>query len=168
MLLLDTADGHLADIDTVLAEDRPDFTDDPWHIVVGEEKHVSIEVGFHAVVIDRDESGHAVAEDGHSGSYGMFTAEYLGGDRGAKCSKVTVSFLDQIDAPFLEEQFSVDDIDVIGHGPLEESGAKGGCQEFGVFIGDFASVVQFAGADCAGVPLGHEQSQPVGRIEVSA
>ena len=86
LLLLDTADGHLADIDTVLAEDGPDFTDDPWHIVVGEEKHVSIEVGFHAVVIDRDESGHAVAENGHSGSYGMFTAEHLGGDRGAKCS----------------------------------------------------------------------------------
>jgi hypothetical protein len=79
-LLRSATDGHLTDIDTMFAKNGSDASDDPRDIVVGEQQHVAIEVGFQSVIIDRDESWHVVAEDGDPCFDTLAAAVYLGSD----------------------------------------------------------------------------------------
>src|SRR6185436_14540049 len=49
------ADGHLGDVDPVVAKDGPDRADDAGDVVVGEDEHHPVQVGFQAEVRQADQ-----------------------------------------------------------------------------------------------------------------
>ena len=61
------ADGHLGDVDAVIAEDGADGADDAGHVVVREDEQVAVEIGFEAEIAEADEAGHVVAEERAAG-----------------------------------------------------------------------------------------------------
>ena len=93
-LLRSATDGHLTDIDTVLAKNGSHASDDPRDVVVGEQQHVAIEVGFQSVIIDRDESRHVVSKDGDPCFDTLAAAVYLGRDGRAEGAGFAAAMLD--------------------------------------------------------------------------
>lgn len=61
------ADGHLGDVDFVIAKDRADGTDDAGAVVVGENEQIAIEIGFESEFAESNEARHVGAEERAAG-----------------------------------------------------------------------------------------------------
>ena len=161
-------DRHLSDIDLMFAKDRANPTDDPGNIEMREQQHMAVEVSLQSVIIDRDQSGHVVAEHGDPRFDALAASIHLGGDRRAERAGLAAPMLDQFDPALTEQHGCIDDVDLVGHGSLQKPGAERSGHQVGVFVGNFASILDLARADAAGVPLGQEEPQSVGGVERSS
>jgi hypothetical protein len=62
------ANGHLGDVHIVLAEERPDESDQTWHIAVTEQQEHTVKVGIETVGAEMGESQLPVPEQGAGGA----------------------------------------------------------------------------------------------------
>ena len=160
--------GHLGNIDPVPSESIPNGADDAGHVVVAEHQEVAVQVRLHAVFAQADQPGHVVAENRTVGPVGLVGAVYLRADgRGKKPTRAPRLFR-QVDPAFAEQHLTVDDVDFFVQRVFEQSRAEGGGEQARVLIDHLPPVGKAARARPSAVPLGKQDAQPVGHVEISA
>ena len=125
---------HVSNVDTMLAADIPDETNDARFIDVLINQQQAIEIRIQMELVDANQTQELLAEDRSRCS--QFTVVSHDGRRNQRreISQFVREFFLDFDTPFFGQQIGVDDIDVVGQGVGKQSRCKGVRDQFRLFV----------------------------------
>ncbi len=107
------ADGHLGDVDLMLAEDGADVADQPRQVAVVEQQHHAVHAGVEMIRAQLHQAQELVAEQRPRRGVDLAVSVQVGLDQRAEVTLLRRGSLDDLDAALGRQQRGVDDVDVL-------------------------------------------------------